>query len=665
MSTDPTDPLEIARRENRALAERVSELERQLKRFASEPLLAAPLGRALPEREALLSEVERLAHMGSWVWDVETNEVWWSDGMYRVLGYDPASTRASFDGFFARIHPDDLARVRASSERSIASGVNERVECRVLHPQGNLRHMILDAALLYDGSGRLRRAVGAAIDVTEQRASAQVVRRTAELLSEAQRIGKMGSFEVNLHEGRIHWSDELYRILDLDPTTPPSTELFVQRLHEDDREHIGFLVERSKQTGQTERSRARIVHRDGSVHYVDMMAHTERDPSGTVLSIRGTVADVTELVRLEAQFHQSQKMEAVGQLAGGLAHDFNNLLMVITGNVELLLAQQDSAELREILEATSVATSLTARLLAFTRQTAQRARVVALGEDLELAKKLIERALGDRIVMRIEPARDLWPVCVDSGEIQQVLLNLALNARDAMPDGGTFTLRARNQFVGDTDAERRNERAGDYVALSVEDSGVGMDEATCARAFEPFFTTKTQGRGTGLGLPMVFGSMKRCGGFVELRSRAGEGTTITLFFPRAQLPASAQPSAEPKPGVAKYSALLVEDNPAVAHVTRLILVSLGYEVRVTHDPQAALRLWEQRRADVLVTDVEMPGMSGVRLRALLAERDPELRTVFITGHSHEQLATQPRSIALMKPFRRAELQQALNALRRS
>ncbi|HTU59522.1 MAG TPA: response regulator, partial [Polyangiales bacterium] len=645
------------RRANRALSERVAELERQLKRFAGDSATATLLGGSLSEREALMSEAERIVHMGSWVWNVATNEVRWSDELYRILGCDPVTEPASFERFFARIHPEDLKHVQEASARSTASGVNERVEFRAVRPDGVIRHLMLDAALLFDGRGQLQRAVGAALDVTEQREVERELKRTAALLAEAQRIGKMGSFELDMMPPRQAWSEELYRILELDPSTPPSLELFVQRLHEDDRERIQFLIERSLDTGLTEPSRARIVASDGRIRHVTMMAVPTRDHNGDLIAIRGTVSDVTALVELEAQFHQSQKMDAVGQLAGGLAHDYNNLLTVISGNAELLLDRQESREAREILEAATAATSLTNRLLTFTRQNAQRARVGRIADDLELAKNLILRALGDRIVLHIELAQDLWPVYVDSGQIQQVLLNLALNARDAMPEGGSFSIAARNATLDPDEARHRSVSSGDYVAVAVTDTGSGMTEDTQRRAFEPFFTTKPIGHGTGLGLAMVFGCMQSCGGFVELHSKLGTGTTFSLWFPRSRLEQTEPVAPVQAAQRSLASALLVEDNTAVAHVATMILKSAGYEVRVAHEPNQAIALWHARPADVLITDVDMPGMSGVKLSEQLKRHTPGIRTLFITGQSGEQLeaAQTEHSAILTKPFRRQEL----------
>jgi PAS domain S-box-containing protein len=661
MGSESNESLEAMRRANRALSERVAELERQLKRFAVDGATATLLGGSLSEREALLSEAERIVHMGSWVWNVATNEVRWSDELYRILGYDPATETASFERFFARIHPDDLKRVQAASARSVASGVNERVEFRAVRPDGSVRHLMLDAALLVDGSGQLQRSVGAALDVTEQREVERELKRTARLLSDAQRIGKMGSFELTMNPARQSWSEELYRILEVDPSEPPSLELFVQRLHVDDRQRVQHLIDRSLQSGATQPSRARIVSSDGKLRHVTMMAVPTRDQYGNLLAIRGTVTDVTALVELEAQFHQSQKMDAVGQLAGGLAHDYNNLLTVICGNAELLLDRHESREAREILEAATAATSLTNRLLTFTRQSAQRARVVKIADDLQLAKNLIVRALGDRIVMNVELEPDLWSVYVDSGQIQQVLLNLALNARDAMPEGGSFSIAARNATITEDDARHRVVSAGDYVAVSVTDTGTGMSEDTRRRAFEPFFTTKPLGHGTGLGLAMVFGCMQACGGFVDLCSKLGAGTTFTLWFPRSSLEHTQLTAAAPVTQRASASALLVEDNAAVAQVATKILRSAGYEVRVAHDPQRALELWHAMPADVLITDVDMPGMSGVKLSEQLRKHTPGLRTLFITGKTRDQLigAFAERCTILSKPFRRQDLLLAL------
>ncbi|HKU41963.1 MAG TPA: response regulator, partial [Polyangiales bacterium] len=516
-----------------------------------------------------------------------------------------------------------------------------------------------------DETGKMERAVGAVLDVTELREATELAQRTTAQLAEAQRIGRMGSFEVDVPGRRATWSDELYRILDVDRTAAPTIDAFLERLHDDDRDRVAAAIDRAWRAALPQPCRARIVCRDGSVRHIDITALALHDSSGKLHTLRGTVADVTELVRLEAQFHQSQKMEAVGQLAGGLAHDYNNLLMVISGNAELLLDRFDAPEARQILTAAQAATSLTQRLLTFSRQNTQRTRVVELARELEECKPLFQRALGEGVALRIELDPDVDPVRVDSGQLQQILLNLALNARDAMPDGGSFTLRASNRQLSDGAAQHISERAGDYVTLRVMDTGSGMDEATRRKAFEPFFTTKPLGRGTGLGLSMVFGAMKQCGGFVELESQPRVGSTFTLWFPRAIRPAQQEPEHSSEPPRATASVLLVEDNEAVASVATRILESAGYSVRTTHVPEQALRICQTAPPDVLITDVEMPGMSGVKLSALLREREPELPVLYITGHSTERIELgepDARTAIVMKPFRRSELLLALAEL---
>lgn len=661
MTTDPNDPLEAtARLENIALRERVAELEQQLKDSVEHAVAAA-----LAERESLLNGAERIAHMGSWVWDVATDEVRWSDELHRILGYDPATHRPSIESYFARVHPDDLGWVQERVAHGLKSGASEQLEYRVLRPDGSTRYVKVVVALPMDAAGTLKRAVGTVLDVTEARIAADELSRTAELLAEAQRIGKMGSFEVRLEDQTVIWSEELYRILDFDPSGTPTIGAIIERLHQDDRERIAELIKRAMTAGQVEPTRARLVHRDASVHHVDMMAVAILNERGLPRLIRGTVTDVTALVRLEAQFHQSQKMEAVGQLAGGLAHDYNNLLMVISGNAELLRKHSDCAELREILDAAKSATALTNRLLAFSRRTPQHARAAWLTEEIDESITLVQRALGSKIVTHLEHGPDLWPVYVDNGQIQQMLLNLALNARDAMPYGGEFTLRTRNAQLTTDEVSLHGIPPGNYVALSVADTGIGMDEVTRSRAFEPFYTTKTEGRGTGLGLAMVFAAMKQCGGFVHLHSSPGVGSTFELWFPRAaQDPPKAIERID-RPMRLRARVLLVDDNSSICTVIKRLLAGAGCTVQIVSDPLEALAIWRASPADVLVTDVEMPSMSGVELSERLRETTPELRTLFITGHSSERLDLQVRSgrcSVVMKPFRADELVRALASL---
>jgi nitrogen-specific signal transduction histidine kinase/ActR/RegA family two-component response regulator len=388
-----------------------------------------------------------------------------------------------------------------------------------------------------------------------------------------------------------------------------------------------------------------------------------RDEKGKPQAVRGTISDVTHLVELEAQFHQSQKMEAVGQLAGGLAHDYNNLLTVILGNAELLYADAPNQELEEIISAARSATHVTNRLLTFSRHSKRSARVVRLGDDVREARLLLERAVGKKIEIVLDCNEPLAPVFVDGGQVQQILLNLALNARDAMPEGGTLTLATRTRTLGAEQADSHDLIPGEYVTLEVRDTGTGMNPATLEHIFEPFFTTKEPGQGTGLGLAMVFGAMKQNAGFVEVTSRPGEGSCFRLWFPSV----ADSPPESMRATAAKriLEILLVEDSHAVARLAMAMLRSVGHQVRVAASGIDALALWREAPADILVTDVVMPGMSGVELADRLRKVRPSLPVLFITGYLPDRVGLvveAGRSAVVMKPFQRSELLAALEGL---
>jgi PAS domain S-box-containing protein len=660
-SSDPTDPLQAALTENQLLRARVADIERLLQRARAD---SPGRDASLEAREAMLSEAERISHMGCWAWDVQSNSVYWSDELFRICDYDPRQTVPSTEAFFARVHPEDRERTHESYSRVLTSGAGEHLHCRLLHTNGAVRYVIATSTMLFDASGNPTRAVGTILDVTEAREAARATERIADLLSQSQRIARTGSFEYELPSARQFWSEELYRILDIDPATPPSIEAFLKRLHDGDRARIEALVSRSLSDGRVEPSRARVVRQDGSVRYVDMTAATLRTPSGDVAMIRGIVQDVSEFVELEAQFHQSQKMEAIGQLSSGLAHDYNNLLTVIVGNTEQLLAAGESQELRDILTAAEAASEITGRLLTFARIDSGTSTVLLLEHEVLRLKSLLQRAVGTQVELHFEFSASPAPVRVVGAQVQQILLNLCLNARDAMPEGGSVRVSTRTESLPALRATSRGVEAGAYIILAVSDTGVGMDDSTQKRVFEPFFTTKAGGRGTGLGLSMVFGAMRRADGFIQLHSKLGQGTTFELWFPRSvALPSEHRvtPSQEQLP---RGRAVLVDDDSAVLRVAGRMLEKLGYSVRLAAGAPDALAACREEPVDLLVTDVDMPGMSGLELAKQARDLYPALPVLFITGHSYERIAVghSARQAVLGKPFRVSDLQQALDDL---
>ncbi|KAA2242134.1 hybrid sensor histidine kinase/response regulator [Salinarimonas soli] len=378
-------------------------------------------------------------------------------------------------------------------------------------------------------------------------------------------------------------------------------------------------------------------------------------------------AEVARRQAAEAALKQAQRLEAVGQLTGGVAHDFNNLLMVINGNVERLRRMGPDERQRRALEAIATAArrgaSLTRQLLSFSRRQVHEPTVLDLRRSLPAVQDMLRSSLRGDIAVEIAVAPDLWPVKVDLSELELAILNIAVNARDAMPDGGRLTVAARNATLADGGVAGLR---GDFVALSLTDTGCGIPPDVAARVFEPFFTTKEVGRGTGLGLSQVYGFAVQSGGTASLASEPGRGTTITLHLPRTrEAPAAvdgAPESSVPRDGHGRV--LLVEDNAAVAEVTVATLEELGYEVRHAADPAGALRLLEgEGRFDLVVSDIVMPGpVNGVDLARMIRTRHPHMPILLATGYSEvAQSAAEEGFPTLRKPYEAASLREAIRA----
>lgn len=394
-----------------------------------------------------------------------------------------------------------------------------------------------------------------------------------------------------------------------------------------------------------------------------------RDAEGKVLGLIGSLRDVTELKRLEEQFRQAQKMEAVGRLAGGVAHDFNNLLTVINGYSELVFNRlrpddPNRKPLAEIQKAGERAANLTRQLLAVSRKQMLQPQVVSLNTLLGDLLKLLQPLLGEDIELALVPDARLGLAKVDPGQFEQAIINLAVNARDAMPQGGRLTIETHNIELDETYARRHPEvKAGSYLLVAVSDSGHGMDKVTMSRIFEPFFTTKEPGKGTGLGLAMVYGFVKQSGGHIEVYSEVGYGTTFKVYLPCAD---ETTPTAKSSPDLLKIpkgaeTILLVEDENAVRTLSKLILQSSGYTVLEAQEGEEAVRLAHQFPGPIhlLVTDVVMPRMSGRQLAEQLVQAKPHLRTLFISGYTDEAVlrhgVLEANVAFLQKPFNPIDL----------
>jgi two-component system cell cycle sensor histidine kinase/response regulator CckA len=485
------------------------------------------------------------------------------------------------------------------------------------------------------------------------------LRRAEERLLGAQRLARVGYWSIDLSTSKVTWGEETFRLFGISPDGFAGTQdAFLALVHPGDRPAIEAAISRMFDTDEPVSMDFRVVLPGGEERVVHSEAGSVRDAYGRAVELRGMVQDVTDRVRLEEQLRQSQKMEAVGALAGGIAHDFNNMLTVILslGGVALdALAPWEPAraDIEEIVATARRAESLTRQILAFARRQFTRPVALDLNATISGATRMIERLIGEHIVVRLELAPELPNVVADPRQLEQVLVNLAVNARDAMPGGGTLEVSTR-RLAGHREACER-------IELVVRDSGAGMDAETRARAFDPFFTTKPPGHGTGLGLAVVHGIVQQCGGSVRLESSPGRGTAAVIELPVAApgTPAPAAPAGRRGRGpVAGRTILLVEDEAAVRGVAVRCLEGAGYRVVPADGGEAALRLAAHAPAiDLLLTDVVMPGMGGAELAERLRAARPGLRVLFMSGFS----ASLPEALAptggslVSKPFTPAVL----------
>ncbi len=594
--------------------------------------------------------------------DLEGRVLYASPSLWRLTGFRPEALLGT-EGIDL-VHRDDRDRLRQEMAplRTGAGAAEADWRCRTR--DGGYRRVHTRAKLLADSEGRPGHVLCVTADVTERRWAEQTLRESHTLLR-AVTEGTTDAVYVKDSEGRYLTVNPALARLVGRPVEEVVGKTDAELLHPDSARAVREQDRRVMELGQTQ-TYEQVVTAAGETRTLLITKGPYRDAEGRVAGVFGIARDVSERKALEGQLREAHKMEAVGRLAGGIAHDFNNLLTVILGYAELLLEQSPAgtephAPLLEIRRAAERASELTRQLLALSRR--QPAAPVALDlngllQDLEEA---LRRLAGEGVRLVLRPGPALRRIKADPAQMEEVLVQLVTNARDATPAGGEVTVLTENATVP-PGSPPGGPPPGEYVRLTVRDTGVGMDEATLGHVFEPFFTTKEVGGGSGLGLATVYGVVRQCGGHVAVASEPGRGTTFTLHFPAVPAPT---PPAGPAAG---RTVLLVEDEPAIRALARQVLEQQGHRVLEARDGLEALEVYERHAGpvDLLLTDLVMPHLSGPELARRLVARGAPLRLLFMSGYARDTaLFTQPilgrRPHFLPKPFSLAGLLEAVRA----
>jgi PAS domain S-box-containing protein len=655
------------------------------------------------EQADMVAENERRLNLalksGSYaLWDhnFETGVTYNSPEMYEVFGQNVGGSALNFHSFNTLIHPEDVDKTIDEKIKRAPFGTDIfQTRYRVKTTAGKYVWIESIAALSRNpGSGKPLKCVGLCRNIDAQMVALERLRSSEHNLKRTQAAARIGSFSLRVESGVSRLTAELASLIGMeDAMVHPTLNTFIELIEPGDREKFREALELTKLGSNIKNLEIAVKPPSGEVTYFEVTMEPERDASGKIEGIFGCCQSVTERKALERKYHQAQKMEAVGQLTGGIAHDFNNLLMVVMGNLQLVehLVKHDERAMKRIRAATEAAergSDLTKRMLAFSRQQTLQNKELTVNDLVFSMKDMLTQALTALVTLKIIPGTDVWPVNADRTMLETAILNLGINARDAMaPKGGDLIIETQNRILSpEYCADFEDVKPGDYVEISVTDTGSGIAPENIEKVFQPFFTTKGPEAGSGLGLSMIYGFVKQSGGHVKIYSEVGHGTTVKLYLPRikeqakadgnllpnklqeqirnelgnavAEKPRNFGTVLEPK---SKPTILVVEDNDSVREVAAAMIEEMGYEVLTAINGPEGLKIIEERRdINLVLSDVIMAGgMNGPELAAKAMKVRPKLKVLFMSGYapgSVRLMQDLPDTIELVnKPFTRNDL----------
>lgn len=617
------------------------------------------------EAAQVLAEVEHAARLGAFIWHPSEAPIW-SDGFYRMLGFTPGDSALMAASFYERVHPDDLTLLTASWERALR-GETVALTYRIVRLDGVIRWVLGRCLPSADTHGRIVRILGTVEDVTEKQEADRKLAHAHEVLRDTQRAAGVGSLLYRVSTGEIEWSEELCRIVGVDPETVLTRKVTDSLAHPDDLEKQNAWMKRVLAGESMPPLLMRVLRSDGVTRYLETRASLVQLSTGT--TVQGVSIDVTGRVEMEERLRHAAKMEAIGTLAAGIAHDFNNYLGVLTMHLDAIAEHVGDLDgtVRGARHAADQCSEFTRQLLTFARKQVTAPRETDVSTLLRDAGRLIQRLVGASIVVSLELPEYPLVTHADRGQLESALVNLAANARDAMPRGGKLSIAAK--LVDLTRADPRLDRdcpAGSYVLIRMADSGTGIAAEHLPRIFEPYFSTKPVGQGSGLGLATAYGSVQQHQGFMRVESVVGQGTSFEVYLPAStrrplEVMTPPAPPLETRPAVAGR-VLLVEDVDPLRELAVRVVRRLGVDVIAAADGLAALEHVRSAAEpfDVVVTDLMMPGMTGGEMAEAISALWPTTRFVFMTGYVAQDILDalvdkHPGCVILRKPFRSHEL----------